>query len=169
MIRFIHTADIHFGVENYGKIDPATGIHSRLLDFAHALNFIIDVAIQEKIDFFLFCGDAYKTHNPTQTQQKLLLNAFLRLHTANIPVVIIVGNHDHPVSFGKTNALELFSQLPTTGFHVIQKPQTIILQTKSGLIQIVGIPWPTRATIAITAMHANKNTESIASIISTTI
>jgi hypothetical protein len=31
MIRFVHTADIHFGVENYGKIDHVTGIHSRYL------------------------------------------------------------------------------------------------------------------------------------------
>ena len=45
MIRFVHTADIHFGVENYGKIDPQTGIHSRLLDFAKALNFCIDIAL----------------------------------------------------------------------------------------------------------------------------
>lgn len=169
MIRFIHTADIHLGVENYGKIDPTTGIHSRLLDFSKALNFIIDVALQEKVDFFLFCGDAYKTHNPTQTQQKLLLAAFLRLHDAGIPVVIIVGNHDHPISFGKTNALELFSQLPTTGFHVIARPQTLHLETKSGIIQIVGIPWPTRATVAMTTMHAQKNSESIASIISSAI
>ena len=27
MIRFIHTADLHFGVENYGKIDQKTGIY----------------------------------------------------------------------------------------------------------------------------------------------
>ncbi len=29
MITFIHTADIHFGMENYGKLDPKTGIHYR--------------------------------------------------------------------------------------------------------------------------------------------
>ena len=38
MIRFIHTADIHFGMENYGKIDAKTGIHTRLLDFEKALS-----------------------------------------------------------------------------------------------------------------------------------
>ena len=36
MISFIHTADLHFGVENYGRIDQKTGIHSRLLDFENA-------------------------------------------------------------------------------------------------------------------------------------
>ena len=77
MIRFIHTADLHLGTENYGKIDPKTGIHTRLLDFSVALNFCIDTAIDEKVDFFLFCGDAYKTTTPSPTQQKILLNALL--------------------------------------------------------------------------------------------
>ena len=139
MIRFIHTADIHFGVENYGKIDHATGIHSRLLDFVKALDFCIDYAIEQHVDFFLFCGDAYKTHNPTQTQQRLLFKSFFRLYSQGIPVVIIVGNHDHPLSFGKTHALNLFGQLPLDGFYVIEKPDTLILQTKSGPVQIVGI------------------------------
>ena len=65
MIRFIHTADIHLGVENYGKIDQKTGIHTRLLDFSHALEYCIDYAIEQKVDFFLFCGDAYKTTSPS--------------------------------------------------------------------------------------------------------
>ena len=56
MIRFIHTADIHFGMENYGRIDTKTGIHSRLLDFVKALNICIDAAIEESVDFFLIVG-----------------------------------------------------------------------------------------------------------------
>src|SRR5277367_160981 len=77
MIRFVHTADIHFGMENYGRIDPKTGIHSRLLDFERALNACIDHAIAQEIDFFLFAGDAYKTANPSPTQQRLLFRCFL--------------------------------------------------------------------------------------------
>nr|MBA2307627.1 exonuclease subunit SbcD [Candidatus Dependentiae bacterium] len=100
MITFIHTADIHFGMENYGRIDPKTGIHSRLQDFEKALNFCIDVAIEQEVDFFLFSGDAYKTAHPTPTHQRLLMSCFLRLYKAGIPVVIVVGNHDNPLSFG---------------------------------------------------------------------
>lgn len=149
MISFIHTADIHFGVENYGRIDHNTGIHSRLLDFVKALDFCVDYAIEKDVDFFLFCGDAYKTHHPTQTQQKLLFESFFKLYNHGIPVVIVVGNHDHPLSFGKTHALNLFAQLPLDGFHVIDKPDTLVLKTKNGYVQIVGIPWPTRNTIAL--------------------
>lgn len=166
MITFIHTADIHFGMENYGKIDPQTGIHSRLLDFAKALDFCIDYAIEQSVDFFLFAGDAYKTHHPSQTQQKMLLQCFLRLHKANIPVVIVIGNHDNPLSFGKANALDVFGQLPLDGFYVFSKPGTITLKTKNGSVNIVGIPWPTRNTIAIADKHLLKTTSQLTEYIS---
>lgn len=164
MIRFIHTADSHFGVENYGKIDQKMGIHTRLLDFDRAFQTCVAYAIQQNVDFFLFCGDAYKTATPTPTQQKLLLCNFLKLYKAGIPVVIIVGNHDHPVSFGKIHALDIFSDLPVDGFHVISKPTTITLSTKNGPVSIVGIPWPTRNIIALNThiLSSDQVTQHIA-------
>ncbi|HBR70770.1 TPA: exonuclease SbcCD subunit D [Candidatus Dependentiae bacterium] len=156
MIRFIHTADLHFGVENYGKIDQKTGINSRLLDFEKAFNFCIETAINENVDFFLFCGDAYKTAHPSPTQQKLLLRSFLKLHHAQIPVIIIVGNHDHPLSFGKAHALDIFSSLPMNGFYVFNKPNLIKIDTKSGPVQIVGIPWPVRSTLTLNTIEQNS-------------
>lgn len=170
MIRFIHTADIHFGVENYGKIDAQTGIHTRLLDFERSLNYCIDVAIKENVDFFLFAGDAYKTAHPSPTQQRLLTRCLLRLHKAGIPIVIIVGNHDNPLSFGKVHSLDIFGQFPIEGFHIISKPTSLVLQTKNGPVQIVGIPWPTRNTISVSKQYALKSatelTEYIAQAVS---
>lgn len=169
MLKFTHTADIHFGVENYGKIDPQTGIHTRLLDFKRALDFCIDYTIAQQHDLFIFAGDAYKTANPSPTQQKLLLQCFLRLYQAKIPVVIVVGNHDHPLSFGKANALDLFADLPVDGFHVISKPTTLALITKAGPVQIVGIPWPTRNTIAIANKYLYQSAEQLTTQIAATV
>lgn len=166
MISFIHTADIHFGMENYGRIDPKTGIHSRLLDFEKALNFCIDVAIEKQVDFFLFAGDAYKTAHPTPTHQRLLMSCFLRLFKADIPVVIIVGNHDNPLSFGKAHALEIFGQIPLDGFHVIAKPASIRIETKNGPVQIVGIPWPTRNTVSLSDEHMHTSATHLTDYIS---
>lgn len=154
MIRFIHTADIHFGMENYGRIDPHTGIHSRLLDFKKSFDTCVDYAISNNVDLFVFAGDAYKTANPSPTQQKLLMQSFMRLYQAKIPVVIVIGNHDNPLSFGKANALDIFAHLPIDGFYVFAKPDALIIQTKSGPVQIVGIPWPNRHHLALNAAHA---------------
>lgn len=169
MINFIHTADIHFGMENYGRIDPESGIHSRLLDFERSLNFCIDYAIEHKVDFFLFCGDAYKTAHPTPTHQRLLLRCLLRLFQAQIPVIMIVGNHDHPLSFGKAHALEIFGQIPIDGFHVIAKPTTVTLKTKQGPVQIVGIPWPSRVNVALAKDHLYSSVNELAASISQSV
>lgn len=166
MIRFIHTADIHFGMENYGRIDPKRGIHSRLIDFEKALNFCIDFALEKDVDFFLFSGDAYKTANPTPTHQRLIMNCLLRLYKANIPIVMVIGNHDNPLSFGKAHALDIFSQLPLDGFHVMGKPTILTLETKSGPVQIVGIPWPTRNTVSLSDEHKHISAQEITEYIS---
>lgn len=169
MIRFVHTADVHYGVENYGKIDPETGIHSRLIDFHQAFNRVIDYAIAEKVDFFLFAGDAYKTAHPTPTQQRLLMQSFLRLYEANIPVVIIVGNHDNATSFGKAHALDIFKQLPLEGFHVLARPGHFVLETRNGPCTIIGIPWPSRAHITLQRVTNHERdldiTEHLSSLI----
>jgi exonuclease SbcD len=169
MIRFIHTADIHFGMENYGKVDPKTGIHTRLLDFEKALNICIDYTIDNHADFFLFAGDAYKTINPSPTQQRLLMRCFLRLHNAKIPIVMVVGNHDNPLSFGKATSLDIFGELPLQGFYLMAKPSSFILQTKNGPVQIVGIPWPNRTNISVAYQHAYKSAHALTTHISESI
>jgi len=149
MIRFIHTADLHIGMENYGRIDQNTGIHTRLLDFEKVLSFCVDHALSHDVDAFLLAGDAYKTAHPTPTHQRILFNQLMRLYKADIPVVMVVGNHDHPLSFGKTNTLDLFGALPVDGFHVFSKPGNQTIITKRGPLQITGIPWPTRHTLSL--------------------
>lgn len=166
MIKFFHTADIHLGVENYGKIDSKTGIHSRLLDFQRVLEQLVDKAIEEKIDFFLFCGDAYKTAFPTPTQQKFLMQAFFKLQSAGIPVISVVGNHDHPLSFGKINSLEVLEYLPLNDLYVFSKPEILKLETKNGPVQIVGIPWPTRNNIITDKQFHLKSSQEITEYLS---
>jgi exonuclease SbcD len=36
MIRVLHLGDVHIGMENYGRIDPASGINGRVMDFCGA-------------------------------------------------------------------------------------------------------------------------------------
>ncbi len=166
MIKFFHTADIHLGMENYGKVDSKTGIHSRLLDFKDSLADIVDKAIADKIDFFLFCGDAYKTAFPTPTQQKIFMTELLRLQKVNIPIISIVGNHDNPLSFGKSNSLEVLDYLPLPGLHVVSKPEIIKLETKNGPIQVVGIPWPTRNNLITQKKFHLKSSKEITEYLS---
>ena len=84
-MKIIHFADLHLGVENYGHINPATGLSTRLLDFLAALDQVIDYALENKVDLVLFCGDAYKSREPGQTHQREFAKRINRLSTAGIP------------------------------------------------------------------------------------
>ena len=44
-LRVMHFADVHFGVETYGKYNPETGLNTRLEDFTKALNQAVDGAL----------------------------------------------------------------------------------------------------------------------------
>ena len=60
-MRLIHFSDLHLGIDNYGTIDPETGLSTRVLDFLRAFDVIVDRAIAERFDAVLFTGDAFKS------------------------------------------------------------------------------------------------------------
>jgi exonuclease SbcD len=169
-MKILHCADIHLGYETHGRTDPATGLNSRLLDFRRAFDAMVARALDEKIDLFLFCGDAYRTADPTPTQQKLFAEALRPISRAGIPVVMIVGNHDHPVSFGKASSVDIFEMLegnvevfavPT--FRGPAEP----VQTLAGPLQLIALPWPIRSRILSRDEHRTKTPLEIRALIET--
>jgi exonuclease SbcD len=143
-VQLLHFADLHLGIENYGRLDPATGLHSRLLDFRDCLATIFDTAIERSVDAVLFAGDLYRTPTPNPTWQREFALQLRRLQQADIPIVLVVGNHDISAAFGRATSVDVFSALDLTGTHVIRAPLLFTLPTKSGPLQIAGLPWPTR-------------------------
>ena len=69
-MRILHFAEVHIGVENYGRTDPDTGLSTRLGDFLQTLDELVEYAIDTRVDLALFCGDAYKNRDPNQTHQR---------------------------------------------------------------------------------------------------
>jgi exonuclease SbcD len=125
MIKLLHIADIHLGMENYGKIDKKTGLHSRLSDFLNCFDYAIDFALKNKIDFFLFAGDAFKTRDPSPTYQREFAKRIKRIASANIPVILVIGNHDLPNISGKADTLEIYKTLEVENVYVSRKPEIL--------------------------------------------
>ena len=146
-MKILHFADLHLGVENYGRIDPATGLSSRLNDFLSALDQLVDYAVENKIDLVLFCGDAYKTREPSQTQQREFARRISRLSTANIPVFLLIGNHDLPNAIGRATTTEIFDTLAVKNVYVANRPDIYRIPTASGAVQIVSLPWLRRSAL----------------------
>ena len=146
-MRIIHFADLHIGVENYSRTDPETGLSTRLLDFLSALDQLVDYALTHKADLVLLAGDAYKSRDPNQTQQREFARRLSTLSSAGIPVFLLVGNHDLPNALGRATAIEIFNTLDVPRLHVGDEIANYLVETRSGPLQITALPWPKRSAL----------------------
>lgn len=160
-IKIMHFADTHFGIEKYGRIDPDTGMNSRLQDFRKSLDWAITTALDNDIDIALFSGDAYKARDPNQTHQREFASCIRMLTESNIPVVMITGNHDLPNTKARANAIEIFRILGVSNIHIISKPEVIAISTKSGLLQVAGLPYLLRSNVLQKDACKNKTITEI--------
>lgn len=147
-MKLLHTADIHLGFKTYGRRDADTGLNTRLLDVRRSFEAMVERALAEDVDAFLFCGDAYHTADPTPTQQKIFAQCLQPIADADIPIVLVTGNHDHPVTFGRASSLDIFEHI-TGDIHFYRTPASHVqvIETKSGPLQLIPLPWPIRSQI----------------------
>jgi len=146
-MKILHFADLHLGVESYGRLDPATGLSSRLGDFLAALDQVVNHALENEIDLVLFCGDAYKSREPSQTHQREFARRLRRLVAAGIPVFLLVGNHDLPNAIARATTMEIFDALKVENVTVANRPGSFAVKTRNGALQIVALPWPRRSAL----------------------
>lgn len=160
-IKFLHLADTHLGVETYGRVDPSTGLNTRLLDFTAALDSVVDYALGDDVHLVLFAGDAYRTRDPNPTAQREFARRIWKLASAGIHVFLLVGNHDLPVAIGKANSVDIFETLEVPNVHVGRKPGTHRIDTRGGPIQIVALPWLSRSAVFAREDLKNKTAEHV--------
>jgi exonuclease SbcD len=147
-MKILHLSDIHIGSGFcHGRINPATGLNTRLEDFVKTLSLCIDRAIADHVDLVLFGGDAFPTATPPPYVQEAFANQFRRLVDADIPTVLLVGNHDqHSQGLGGAS-LNIYRTLGVPGFVVGDTLTTHCISTRSGDVQIITLPWLTRSTL----------------------
>ncbi len=148
MVKILHLSDIHMGSGfSHGRINPETGVNTRLEDFTLALRRCVDSAIAQKVDLVLFGGDAFPDATPPPYIQQAFASEFCRLVTANIPTVLLVGNHDQHAQGGGGASLCIYRTLGVPGFIVGDTLTTHRIETQSGPVQIITLPWLTRSTL----------------------
>ncbi|RZB34668.1 MAG: hypothetical protein SRB1_00436 [Desulfobacteraceae bacterium Eth-SRB1] len=123
MVKFIHTADIHLdsplkGLETHedAPVDEIRGATRRAFDN------LIELAIEEEVDFILIAGDLYDGDWKDYNTGLFFASRMGRLSKAGIKVFIVSGNHDAANQITKTMPLPdnvtLFS---------LRKPQSVKL------------------------------------------
>jgi DNA repair protein SbcD/Mre11 len=148
MIKLLHLSDIHMGSGfSHGRINPKTGLNTRLEDFVQTLSRCIDRAIAEPVDLVLFGGDAFPDATPPPYVQEAFASQFRRLVDADIPTVLLVGNHDQHAQGQGGASLCIYRTLGVPGFVVGDRLDTHRIQTDHGPIQIITLPWLTHSTL----------------------
>ncbi|MGC1392747.1 MAG: exonuclease subunit SbcD, partial [Coleofasciculaceae cyanobacterium] len=148
MIKILHLSDIHMGSGfSHGRINPTTGLNTRLEDFVKTLAQCIDRAIASSVDLVIFGGDAFPTATPPPFVSQAFASQFRRLVDAQIPTVLLVGNHDQHSQGQGGASLCIYRTLGVPGFIVGDSINTYRIETRSGPVQVITLPWLTRSTL----------------------
>ncbi len=88
-MRFMHMADTHLGYAPYHLEEREDDIYE---NFKH----LVDVAIEEKVDFIVHSGDFFHNFHPSNIARKIFMDQMKRLEDRGIRVFGVLGDHDFP-------------------------------------------------------------------------
>lgn len=145
-IHVLHFADTHVGMENYGKTDSRTGLSTRVVDFLHRIDEMIAYAKENEVDLVIFAGDAFKTRSPNPTYQREFAHRIRDLAEL-APVILLVGNHDLPLTQLKASSVEIYQVLDVPNVRVASDYEVWVQETKRGHVVIGTAPYPLRSRI----------------------
>jgi len=134
-LRILHFSDTHLGYSDLDKVGR-NGVNLREQDFYDAFSSVIDQALEIKPDLIIHSGDFFHRPSPFNRPMIFALEQLNRLAAADIPIVIIAGNHETPKTIYTSPILRAFQTI--NGVHAIfkQEYQTI----EFGNLVIHGLP-----------------------------
>ena len=147
-ISLLHLADIHIGIENYGRLDGQSGLNSRVVDFLRRLSQVIDLALEREVDVCIFAGDAYKNQRPNPTFQREFCRRMKRLADAGVPIILLVGNHDMATADRAASSLDIFGVFDMPGVIVADREEVYQITCRRGQpLQVATMPYPQRSRL----------------------
>lgn len=96
-MKIVHLADTHLGYRAFsGKLDPDRRLNQRECDVYDRWHEATKKAIELAPDIVIHAGDLFDSSRPAPRAIAEALDGFARLRKADIPVVVIAGNHETP-------------------------------------------------------------------------
>ncbi|MFQ5576755.1 MAG: exonuclease SbcCD subunit D [Anaerolineae bacterium] len=144
-INVLHLADIHIGMENYGRLDPTSGLNSRVVDFLRRMTEAIDYALAHEVDVCIFAGDAYKNQRPNPTLQREFARRIKTLADAGVPTLLLAGNHDLSTADRAASSVDIFGTLDVPHVIVANREKLHRITCRRGqALQVAAAPYPQR-------------------------
>ena len=136
-MRFVHMSDSHLGASGFSRRLSPSGFNQREEDICNSFQAAVDQIIDLKPDFVLHCGDLFHTVRPTNRIINFAIRQILRVVGAQIPMVIISGNHDTPKQRTVGSVFSFFEVLSSL-LHVVYRNQYELI--KLGEVAVHAIP-----------------------------
>ncbi|KPL61535.1 metallophosphoesterase family protein [Rossellomorea vietnamensis] len=139
-IKFFHVADLHLDSPFRGLKHLPKEVFERIHNSTFAsFEKVVKEAIEREVDFMILSGDLFDEEDRSIRAQAKLAKQFQILHSHEIPVYVVHGNHDHLSS----RRLELDMPDNIHIFH--EKTEVKQLTTRKGtLVELVGFSYGTR-------------------------
>ena len=106
-MKIVHLADSHLGFSAYSRVDK-WGRHLREEMVYQGFKEAVDKIIEINPDAVVHAGDVFHHVRPKIRPLYVFKQNLERLIDAEIPVIIISGNHDAPKSFSAVSPFKLF-------------------------------------------------------------
>ena len=119
-MRIVHTSDWHAG--------RVWKSRSRLAELRDILDHLASFIERERIDLVLMSGDVFDSASPPADAERAVSEFFKRLGRANVPSVVVAGNHDSAARLDAWGLLAEFVGVRTLGL-----PKR---RTEGGLIEL---------------------------------
>lgn len=150
MAKILFVSDVHIGIRYSFRIDLRTGISERTLDFIEALKRVVDHAVKNQIDAFVICGDLFDRVNIGPTLLRIVREKIWQpLIIAEIPIILIGGNHDSPQITEKGSPFGEVSIIPNSSAARTPQKHKLTAKSTGEEIGFILLPYMT-ATQAVT-------------------
>jgi DNA repair exonuclease SbcCD nuclease subunit len=136
--RFLHAADVHLDAPLVGLARyPGAPVEDVRSSTRRAFTNLVDLAIREQVAFVVIAGDLFDGVGRDYHTALFFISEASRLRSAEIPLLIISGNHDATSLLVKQlRAPDNVTLLPTT------KPNSVVLENVPVVVHGQGFARP---------------------------
>jgi DNA repair protein SbcD/Mre11 len=124
LVKFIHAADVHLDspLDQLRRLDPTTANRLQLAS-RQSLECLVETALKNSVDTVLIAGDLFDGPVKDAGAGLWVDSQFKRLSRANIPVILIRGNHD-----AQSNARKVVPWSQGVRMLGSDQPESVILE-----------------------------------------
>jgi exonuclease SbcD len=133
-MRIVHLSDTHLGVRQLHYANDR-GRNVREQDVYDVFIAAVDKIIELRPDAVIHAGDLFDGYHPSAAALGVALDQFARLYEAQIPTIVIAGNHSTPRVAATDHVFALLNRFGCV--HAIDKEPEVI---RIGELAVTAIP-----------------------------